>query len=224
MTDKKMYAIAYSLIAVVTVIAFGIVAYYFMQPSSRSNNAQVIEHLNMPTDVNKNSTLYLTYSTLKGKAYDEKFVPNAVVHYENLINMLTLASANAKHQEIKDFITKLNPELNEQVNSLETLKKGLSRSDTINHEVNDVDHEDSTQEEKLNVETKLKKLAGDDFDKEFLRLMILNFEDNVNMAAPGEKNAQNDELKLLAKEIVNLNREGMVQLHTWQMQWYGMNM
>lgn len=224
MSDNRMFILAFSLAGVVTVIAIGIVVYSFMQLSSKGDTDQVIDHLSMPTDVNKNSTLYLAYSSLQGKSYDEKFVPSAVVHYENLINMLTLASANAKRQEIKDFVTRINPELNEQLNSLEAMKKELATSETIGHEAKDVDHEDSIQEEKLNVEARLKKLTGDDFDKEFLSSMILNFEDNVNMSAPGEKNARREGLKQLTKEIVELNKQGMKQLHIWQMQWYRMNM
>ena len=219
-----MYILVFSVLIGVTVIAIGVIAYYFMQPSSKDNTGQVREHLSMPTDINKNSTLYLTYSSLQGKDYDKKFVPNAIAHYENAVNMLTLASASAKHQELKDFLNKINPELNIQLNSLVDLKKDLGSAVEADHDRRDVDHENSSVEGKFNSEAKLKKLTGDEFDKEFLRLMIFNFEDMVNMAASGQKNADQDKLKRLTKEIVDFNKEGMKQLHTWQMQWYGASM
>ena len=66
---------------------------------------------------------------------------------------------------------------------------------------------------------KLKGLTGDAFDKAFLSSMIEHHQSAINMAYPGQTNAQHEEVKTLTKAIVDAQSKEIAQMKQWQKDW-----
>lgn len=62
--------------------------------------------------------------------------------------------------------------------------------------------------------------TGDDFDKAFLSEMIVHHEGAVNMATAALSNAKHQELKDLARAIIEAQTKEMGQMRSWQEAWY----
>lgn len=60
---------------------------------------------------------------------------------------------------------------------------------------------------------------GDEFDKAFILSMIEHHEGAIDMAEEAEKNAKHQEIKDLAKEIINAQTKEIDQMKTWQKDW-----
>ena len=69
----------------------------------------------------------------------------------------------------------------------------------------------------------LDQLMGDDFDKAFLQQMTMHHAMAVMMARPAVANVSHQELKDLAKNIIDDQTKEIVQMRGWAKDWYGMD-
>lgn len=67
--------------------------------------------------------------------------------------------------------------------------------------------------------SELEGKTGDQFDKAFIEQMILHHQSAIDMAAPGEKNAEHQEIKNLTKEIISAQTREIEQMKQWQKEW-----
>ncbi len=67
--------------------------------------------------------------------------------------------------------------------------------------------------------TALEGKTGDDFDKAFLSEMIVHHQGAIDMANLALKNANHQEVKDLAKDIVTAQTSEITKMQHWQMQW-----
>lgn len=63
-------------------------------------------------------------------------------------------------------------------------------------------------------------LSGDEFDREFLREMIIHHEGAIDMANAALKNAKHDEIKNLANNIIASQSKEIVDMKSWLSTWY----
>ncbi len=69
---------------------------------------------------------------------------------------------------------------------------------------------------------KLEKLSGDDYDKAFIEMMIVHHEGAVDMAQLSEQRAKHSEIKQLSQEIVAAQEKEVSDMRQWQLDWgYG---
>ncbi|MGW8169555.1 MAG: DUF305 domain-containing protein [Sulfurovaceae bacterium] len=61
--------------------------------------------------------------------------------------------------------------------------------------------------------------TGDNFDKAFLREMIMHHQGAINMANLAKTNAKHDEIKNMANDIVIAQTKEINQMQTWQTNW-----
>ncbi len=66
----------------------------------------------------------------------------------------------------------------------------------------------------------LNGLTGDDFDKEFIREMIVHHEGAIDMANAALKNAKHDEIKNLANAIIVSQGKEIEDMKSWYQAWY----
>ena len=66
---------------------------------------------------------------------------------------------------------------------------------------------------------KLKDLEGEEYDKEFLKQMILHHEQAVQMSRYAETNAKHQEVKDLASEVITAQTAEIEQMKQWQSKW-----
>jgi uncharacterized protein (DUF305 family) len=63
--------------------------------------------------------------------------------------------------------------------------------------------------------------TGDAFDREFLAQMIVHHEGAVEMAEEALKNAKHQEIKDMAKAIIDAQTKEIGQMKEWHSTWYG---
>ncbi len=68
--------------------------------------------------------------------------------------------------------------------------------------------------------TELKGKTGDDFDKAFLREMIVHHQGAVEMAQAALTNAKHQEIKDLANGIISAQNKEISEMKQWQKSWY----
>src|SRR5262245_19495505 len=69
----------------------------------------------------------------------------------------------------------------------------------------------------------LDQLSGDDFDKAFLQQMTMHHGVAVMMARPAAANASRQELKDLARTIIDDQTREIAQMRGWAKDWYGLD-
>lgn len=62
--------------------------------------------------------------------------------------------------------------------------------------------------------------TGDNFDKEFLREMIVHHEGAIDMAKLAQKYAKHDEIKNLANNIIASQSKEIEDMKSWYNTWY----
>lgn len=70
----------------------------------------------------------------------------------------------------------------------------------------------------------LQNRTGDDFDKNFVAMMIAHHQGAIDMAKLAEKNAKHDEIKELSKDVISAQTKEIQDMKKWQQDWgYGEN-
>ncbi|CAN5395870.1 hypothetical protein BH09PAT4_BH09PAT4_00150 [soil metagenome] len=67
--------------------------------------------------------------------------------------------------------------------------------------------------------TELQDRTGDDFDKNFLSMMIAHHQGAIDMAKLAEKNAKHQEVKDLSKDIIDAQTKEIKNMKQWQLNW-----
>ena len=65
----------------------------------------------------------------------------------------------------------------------------------------------------------LKDKRGDDFDRDFISMMIAHHEGAVDMADLAKQYAKHDEIKKMADDIISAQTKEISQMQAWQSQW-----
>lgn len=65
----------------------------------------------------------------------------------------------------------------------------------------------------------LKNRTGDDFDSNFVAMMIAHHQGAIDMALLAEKNAKHQEIKDLSKAIITAQTKEIEDMEQWQQQW-----
>lgn len=68
----------------------------------------------------------------------------------------------------------------------------------------------------------LKNRTGDDFDENFIAMMIAHHQGAIDMAKLAETRAKHDEIKQLSKDIITAQTKEIQDMKKWQQDWgYG---
>lgn len=65
----------------------------------------------------------------------------------------------------------------------------------------------------------LKGKTGDEFDKDFISMMIEHHQGAIDMASLATTNAKHDEIKTLGKAIISAQTSEIAEMQQWQMDW-----
>lgn len=189
--------------------------------SSRSDDSkeESSSASNIPTDlISEKSATYQKYEALVGEEYDRSFISNMIAHHQGAVDMAELALTNAKHDELKDMANKIMSDQESEISQMKTWQKEWgypisTGDDMVDHSAMDMENEMS------NMMIELENKKGDDFDRSFIKQMILHHQSAIDMASPGEKNAQHQELKDLTKEVVSAQTKEIQQMEQWGKDW-----
>lgn len=191
------------------VIAAGITTYILIQ-----------NQLTKQADRSLDSATYKEYAALKGEDYDKTFVSNMIVHHESAMNMAEMANSSAKRQEIRDLALQIAMSQGKEVSDMSEWQTKWGYPETSGHMMVDAaGNADHSMEGMATMNEELNGLTGDAFDRKFLELMIVHHQGAIDMAAPAEKNAYHQEVKVLAKAVITAQQQEIDKMLQWQRNW-----
>lgn len=221
MNNKKLFII----IAVVLVLAVaGGALYYGLRGNTTKSNTDSMSGMDMGGSKNNdslvdtNSATYKQYAAMSGETYDRNFTANMIAHHQGAVDMAKLAQKNAKHQELKDMANDIISAQEGEISQMTVWQKEWGYPSTSAD--NMMDHSAmGMMDEMAGMNSALEGKTGDEFDKAFIEQMIMHHQSAIDMAAPGEKNAQHEELKDLTKAVVSAQTQEIKQMRAWQKAW-----
>ena len=212
------------IVAIVAVVAIAGVSIYAI---SKNNDKNMMDDNMMGNNssqqsasgtVDKNSSEYKMYSELKGEDYDRMFLANMIAHHQGAVDMANLALTSAKHQEIKDMANNIISAQTKEIGDMQSWQSSWGYPASSGSMMED--HSSmGMMNDMAGMTDKLKGLSGDAFDKAFLSSMIEHHQSAINMAYPGQTNAQHEEVKILTKAIVDAQSKEIAQMQQWQKGW-----
>lgn len=202
----------YLLIAIVVVLVGGVLATQLKDKEDSSSMPSISSNEASTSEVRKEFEGY------KGEDYDRMFLANMMAHHQGAVDMANLATANAKHQELKDMAQKIISDQNIEIAKMKQWQSQWGYPASSGEEM--VDHSAmGMSEDMARMTEELKGLSGDEFDKKFISLMIEHHESAIDMAAPGLNNAAHQEVRDLSIAIVNAQTGEVKQMQQWQKDW-----
>lgn len=203
-------------VAVLIVLAGGIWAVALRGDNNNQQSPQTNSQAS-PAEVVKSET-EKKFETYVGEDYDRYFMANMLAHHQGAIDMAKLAQTNAKHSELKKMATNIITAQTEEQNNMLAWQKAWGYPATSGEMM--VDHSSmGMQEEMATMTEQLKTKTGDEFDKAFLSAMIEHHTSAVDMSRPAAKNASRQEIKDLAKAIIEAQDAEIAQMRQWQTEW-----
>lgn len=67
--------------------------------------------------------------------------------------------------------------------------------------------------------SELQNRTGDDFDENFISMMIAHHQGAINMAELAESRAKHDEVKQLSRDVISAQTKEIEQMKQWQRMW-----
>jgi len=192
---------------------------YMLNRGNTHNDMNGMNHDMQSNQTSQNeSETYKQYAALKGEDYDKMFLAGMIAHHQGAVDMANLALTQAKHSELKTMAQNIVNAQTSEISKMTAWQKdwgypASSGDNMMDHSAMGMENDMATMTEEL------KKLTGDAFDKKFIELMIEHHQQAIDMARPGEPNAQHQEVKTLTKVIVTDQTKEISQMKAWQKDW-----
>ena len=168
--------------------------------------------------IDTQSSTYKQYAAMTGEEYDRNFIANMIVHHQGAVDMAKMALTNAKHVELKEMAKEIIAAQESEISQMESWQKEWGYPSTSAD--NMMDHSAmGMMDDMAGMTAELEGKTGNDFDKAFIEQMIMHHQGALDMAAPGEKNAEHQEVKDLTKAIVTAQTKEIKQMKQWQKDW-----
>jgi len=213
MNKKNKQMLIAGLVALVVVV--GAAVFVFRDQLFRSVSVQPPSET---AQVDKSSDTYKQYAAMTGETYDRNFIANMIAHHQGAVDMAKLAQKNTKHQELKSMANDIISAQEGEISKMESWQKDWGYPSTSAD--NMMDHSAMGMMDSMaGMTAELEGKTGDDFDKAFVEQMIMHHQSAIDMAAPGEQNAEQQEVKDLAKAIVSAQTKEIQQMNQWQQAW-----
>lgn len=177
-----------------------------------------VQPLAADSQVDKTSATYKQYAEMTGETYDRNFIANMIAHHQGAVDMANRALKSAKHQELKDMANDIISAQEAEISKMTSWQQEWGYPSTSAD--NMMDHSAMGMMDNMAVmSVELEGKTGDEFDKTFIEQMIVHHQSAINMAAPGESNAQHQALKDLTKAVVSAQTKEIQQMEQWQKDW-----
>lgn len=142
------------------------------------------------------------------QAFDLRFIDSMIPHHEGAIVMARQALGQAEHDEIRQMAQGIIDAQEAEIAQLQAWRSAW--------------RPDASPTEGIGVDMGMMEVAEGDqpFDLRFIDAMIPHHEGAIMMAQEALTNAQHDELKQMAQDIIDAQQAEIVQLREWRSAWY----
>ncbi len=153
-----------------------------------------------------------------GDEHDRFYIANMIAHHQGAVDMAKLAQTSAKHTELKSMANDIISTQTTEINNMLSWQKAWGYPASSGEMMED--HSGMMMMDEMATSMKeLEGKTGDEFDKVFLKMMIEHHESAVAMSRPGAKNAGHQEVKDLAKAVIEAQTKEIAQMRQWQTEW-----
>lgn len=209
-------------ITVIVVLAIAAAAvWYFVvfsvkpvpEGALKTSNTTVDEKKQKPASDN-------IYANLKGDAFDEAYIADMLAHHEGALNMSEQAMAVTAHEEIRTLASDIVQSQSAELMKMRTWQKEWGYKETMSG--GHGSHGGAGMDmggDMVEMENKLQGLKGEEYDKEFLKQMIIHHEQAIEMSQYAEANAKHQEIKDLAKDVITAQTKEIEEMKQWQNEW-----
>jgi uncharacterized protein (DUF305 family) len=166
-------------------------------------------------------------TTENSMEFDQMFIDMMVPHHQAAIEMALIAQQKAEHPELKQMADQIIADQEREVGQLKTWRQQWYGSDVtppmsempMLSDMSGMGHESMTMDmttdiEKLNTTT-------EPFDLIFIDLMIDHHQMAVDAGMMAEQQATREEIRDLARTIVESQQKEIEQMKAWRLEWYG---
>ncbi len=185
--------------------------------SAEHSNKTNTSHVEQDSNSAK-TELEKRFETYTGEQYEKLFLADMIPHHQGAIDMANLALTNAKHQEIKDLATNIIASQTKELGDMTTWQVAWGFVASSTSQPSPHSETDNTAHQETDVQ-QLTGKADDEFDETFLKLMIEHHGSAVSMSRPAAKNANRQEIKDLAKAIIETQDAEIAQMRALQIKW-----
>lgn len=160
------------------------------------------------------------YATLTGDEFDEAFIADMIAHHDGAVNMAEQAQAMTAREEIRELAGDITETQSIEIMSMRTWQQdwGYEITSSAGHMSHGGDGAEMAHDMTEMMDA-LRGLEGEQYDREFLKQMIIHHQQAIDMARYADKNAKHQELKDLAKNIIAAQETEIAQMRQWQQEW-----
>lgn len=203
------------LVGIVFVVMVGLISYAFRDQLFSEVSVQSLSDAAM---IDQSSVTYRQYAAMTGETYDRNFIANMIAHHQGAVDMANLALTNAEHQELKDMSSAIIATQESEISQMLSWQREWGYPPTSGDDM--IDHSAmGMMGDMASMTALLEGKSGDEFDKIFIEQMILHHQSAIDMAGPGEKNAERQEIKELTREIISAQTGEIEHMKQWQIEW-----
>jgi len=214
MSDKKLII---GIILVILILGGGAGAYVMFGGQQVTDDTSTRTRQNIVEQLPKTET-EKQLDGMTGDEFDRYYIANMIAHHQGAVDMAKLAQTNAKHSELKAMANNIVTAQSDEINNMLSWQKSWGYPASSGEMM--VDHSAMGMMEDMDTMlNELKGKTGDEFDKLFLKQMIAHHESAVAMSRPGEKNAGHQEVKSLAKAVIEAQTEEITKMRQWISDW-----
>jgi uncharacterized protein (DUF305 family) len=146
---------------------------------------------------------------------DETFVAAMIEHQEGAIEMAEVALERAEHAEVRQMARAIVDTQQAEVEQMDAWM-----NDWSGRGGHGMDHGVTHAEMGMDLDMDEFRRA-EPFDRAFLDAMIVHHEGAIEMADAILNSTERDELKEMAREIIEVQRAEIEQMRQWRADWYG---
>lgn len=197
------------------VLAIASVAFAAACGSQSSTNNPVDPHAGMDHSKMDHSAMKSSPDAAKAD-YDLQFIDTMIVHHQGAVDMAKMLPEKAQHSEIKKLGIVIIAAQEREIGEMKAWREKwfAGKPPAINMELAGMTASMAGMDMK-----KLGSLSGNAFDLEFIKQMIPHHEGAIAMAQEALKRSQKDEVKTLAKSIINEQQGEIEEMKRWQSEW-----
>lgn len=209
-------------ITVIVVLAIAAAAvWYFVVFSVKPEPVQTSQNSSAGTASKKEAPQSDSkFANLKGDAFDEAYIADMLAHHEGAVNMSEQAMAVTAHEEIRTLASNIVQSQSAELMKMRTWQKEWGYKETMSG--GHGSHGGAGMDmggDMVEMQNKLQGLTGEEYDKEFLKQMIVHHEQAVEMSKYAAANAKHQEIKDLASAIISAQTTEIDQMKQWQKDW-----
>jgi uncharacterized protein (DUF305 family) len=146
---------------------------------------------------------------------DETFLAAMIEHHEGAVEMAEIALERAEHAELRQMARAI---IDAQEAEIEQMDSWMNH--WFGHGGHGADHGVSHADMGMEIDMDEFRRA-EPFDEAFIDAMIVHHEGAIEMAEAILNSTERDELKEMAREIIEVQRAEIEQMRQWRAEWYG---